>query len=91
MCGKLAHKQIGECNHVIQEIHETPPEKLMGVYNIIHQFRLNLSTHQPKKYKMVDDVFGKLYRKVHYDTARERKRSPCHHPTALIAAGCEKW
>jgi len=47
---------------VIQEIHEIPPEKLMDVYKFIHQFRLNLSLSQPKKYKTIDEVFGKLHK-----------------------------
>jgi len=48
---------------VIEEIKKIPPEKLIDVYKLIHQFRLNLVTPQPKKYKTVDDVFGKLYKK----------------------------
>jgi hypothetical protein len=47
---------------VIQEIHEIPPEKLMDVYKLIHQFRLSLSLSQPKKYKTIDEVFGKLHK-----------------------------
>jgi hypothetical protein len=47
---------------LMQEIHEIPPEKLMDVYKLIHQFRLNLSISQPKKYKTIDEVFGKLYK-----------------------------
>jgi len=48
---------------VIEEIKKIPPEKLIDVYKLIHQFRLNLAMPQPKKYKTVDDVFGKLYKR----------------------------
>lgn len=43
---------------VIEEIKKIPPEKLIDIYELIHQFRLNLATSQPKKYKTVDDVFS---------------------------------
>ena len=48
---------------VIQEIQEIPPEKLIDVYKLIHQFRLRLSTSETRQYKTVDEVFGKLYKK----------------------------
>lgn len=48
---------------VIEEIKAIPYEKLIDVYNLIHQFRINLSILQPKKFKTVDEVFGKLYKK----------------------------
>lgn len=48
---------------VIEEIKAIPYEKLIDVYNLIHQFRINLSTPQSKKVKTVDGVFGKLYKK----------------------------
>ena len=35
----------------------------MGIYKFIQQFRINLATPAVKKYKTVDDVFGKLYKK----------------------------
>jgi hypothetical protein len=47
---------------VFEEIREIPPEKLIDVYKLIHQFRLSLTSHS-KKSKTVDDVFGKLYKK----------------------------
>jgi hypothetical protein len=47
---------------VIQEINEIPPENLLDIYKLIHQFRLNLSLSQPKKYKTIDEVFGKLHK-----------------------------
>jgi hypothetical protein len=48
---------------VIEEMKEVPPEKLIDVYKLIHQFRLSLATPQPKKHKTVDEVFGTLYKK----------------------------
>jgi hypothetical protein len=48
---------------VIAEIKAIPPEKLIDVYRLIHEFRLKLPTYQPKKQKTVDEVFGILYKK----------------------------
>jgi hypothetical protein len=48
---------------LFEEIKAIPYEKLIDVYNLIHQFRINLSIPQPKKFKTVDEVFGKLYKK----------------------------
>ncbi len=48
---------------VIEEIKEIPPDKLIDVYKLIHQFRLSLASPSNKKNKTVDDVFGKLYKK----------------------------
>jgi len=46
---------------VIEEIKQIPPEKLIDVYKLIHDFRLGLSTHEKQTHKTVDDVFGRLY------------------------------
>lgn len=59
---KLENKTMLQ-EQVIQEIQDIPPEKLIDVYKLIHQFRMNLATQQPKHYKTVDEVFGKLYKK----------------------------
>jgi hypothetical protein len=47
---------------VIAEIKAIPPEKLLDVYKLIHEFRLKLPTHKSKNYKTVDEVFGRLYK-----------------------------
>ena len=47
---------------VIEEIKAIPPEKLVDVYKLIHQFHLNTIQQQAKKNKTVDEVFGKLYK-----------------------------
>jgi hypothetical protein len=49
-------------DQVIAEIKAIPPEKLLDVYKLIHEFRLKLPTYQPKKQKTVDEVFGRLYK-----------------------------
>ncbi len=48
---------------LFEEIKAIPYETLIDVYNLIHQFRINLSIPQTKKFKTVDEVFGKLYKK----------------------------
>jgi len=47
---------------VIAEIKAIPPEQLVDVYKLIHQFHLNAIQQQAKKNKTVDEVFGKLYK-----------------------------
>jgi len=47
---------------VIAEIKAIPPEQLIDVYKLIHQFHLNTIQQQAKKNKTVDEVFGKLYK-----------------------------
>jgi hypothetical protein len=49
-------------DQVIAEIKTIPPEKMLDVYKLIHEFRLKLPTYQPKKQKTVDEVFGRLYK-----------------------------
>lgn len=49
-------------DQVIAEIKAIPPEKLLDVYKLIHEFRLKLPAYQPKKQKTVDEVFGRLYK-----------------------------
>jgi hypothetical protein len=36
--------------------------ELRDVYKLIHDFRLGLSTHEKHTQKIVDDVFGRLYK-----------------------------
>ena len=47
---------------VIAEIKAIPPEKLLDVYKLIHEFRLKLPTYKSKNYKTIDEVFGRLYK-----------------------------
>ncbi len=64
---------------VIQEIQEIPPEKLIDVYKLIHQFRMNLATQQSKNYKTVDEVFGKLYKKARKTVSIEEMNDAIRH------------
>lgn len=49
-------------DQVIAEIKAIPPEKMLDVYKLIHEFRLRLTTPKAKNYKTVDEVFGMLYK-----------------------------
>lgn len=49
-------------DQVIAEIKAIPPEKMLDVYKLIHEFRLRLTTPKAKNFKTVDEVFGMLYK-----------------------------
>ena len=47
---------------VIEEIRQIPPNKLIDVYRLVHDFRLGLLTYKQTPHKTVDEVFGKLHK-----------------------------